>query len=267
MPDAGRQHFSRLVANFPNFHLEECDGTDLLASLAAMRRAVEYVRAGNGPALVHGHVIRPYSHSLSDDQKLYRPEGERNAEAERDPISALCRSSSSPRESRPGAAQKLHARESTPRCTRPAMRTGCSLPRDLQLRPSRVFGGLKAHGAEAFAVPAARARATTVPWPTSSIPACVTRCGATSASWSLAKTSPTANRESTLEAKLKGQGWSLQAHRRVAARVRLRARLQLAAGRGQHRGPRPGYGRARPQAGGGNSVLRLHLAGHAPATR
>ena len=42
-----------------------------------MRRAVEYIRAGNGPALVHGHVIRPYSHSLSDDQKLYRPEGER----------------------------------------------------------------------------------------------------------------------------------------------------------------------------------------------
>jgi len=80
---------SRLVANFPNFHLEECDGTDLLASLAAMRRAVEYIRAGHGPALVHGHVIRPYSHSLSDDQKLYRPEGERKREAERDPITRL----------------------------------------------------------------------------------------------------------------------------------------------------------------------------------
>ncbi len=77
------------MANFPNFHLEECDGTDLLASLAAMRRAVEYIRAGNGPALVHGHVIRPYSHSLSDDQKLYRPEGERKKEAERDPILRL----------------------------------------------------------------------------------------------------------------------------------------------------------------------------------
>jgi 2-oxoisovalerate dehydrogenase E1 component len=82
-------NISRLVANFPNFHLEECDGTDLMASLAAMRRAVEYIRAGNGPALVHGHVIRPYSHSLSDDQKLYRPEGERKREAERDPIPRL----------------------------------------------------------------------------------------------------------------------------------------------------------------------------------
>jgi 2-oxoisovalerate dehydrogenase E1 component len=74
------------VANFPNFHFEECDGTDLLESYAAMRRAVEHIRSGNGPALVHGHVIRPYSHSLSDDEKLYRPEIERKQDAERDPI-------------------------------------------------------------------------------------------------------------------------------------------------------------------------------------
>ena len=49
-------NISRLLANFPNFHIEECDGTDLLASYAAMRRAVEYIRSGHGPALVHGHV-------------------------------------------------------------------------------------------------------------------------------------------------------------------------------------------------------------------
>jgi 2-oxoisovalerate dehydrogenase E1 component len=79
-------NISRLVANFPNFHFEECDGTDLLESYAAMRRAVEHIRSGNGPALVHGHVIRSYSHSLSDDEKLYRPEIERKQDAERDPI-------------------------------------------------------------------------------------------------------------------------------------------------------------------------------------
>ena len=39
-----------------------------------------------GPAFVHGHVIRPYSHSLSDDEKLYRPDTERQQEVERDPI-------------------------------------------------------------------------------------------------------------------------------------------------------------------------------------
>ncbi len=82
-------NISRLVANFPNFHFEEVDGTDLIASLGAMRRAVEHIRSGKGPALVHGHVIRPYSHSLSDDEKLYRPEAERKADAERDPLVRL----------------------------------------------------------------------------------------------------------------------------------------------------------------------------------
>jgi 2-oxoisovalerate dehydrogenase E1 component len=80
---------SQLLHGFPNFYIEECDGTDLLESMAALRRAVEHVRSGNGPALVHGHVIRPYSHSLSDDEKLYRPETERKLDAERDPIVKL----------------------------------------------------------------------------------------------------------------------------------------------------------------------------------
>lgn len=79
-------NISRLVSGFPNFHFEECDGTDPIASYAAFKRAIDYIRAGNGPAFVHGHVIRPYSHSLSDDEKLYRPELERSQEAERDPI-------------------------------------------------------------------------------------------------------------------------------------------------------------------------------------
>ncbi|MGH9904866.1 MAG: transketolase C-terminal domain-containing protein, partial [Pyrinomonadaceae bacterium] len=78
--------FSRLVENFPNLHLERVDGTDVLASYAAMRRAVEHSRTGKGPALVHAKVIRPYSHSLSDDEKLYRPDEERTADSERDPI-------------------------------------------------------------------------------------------------------------------------------------------------------------------------------------
>ncbi len=82
-------NISHLVANFPNFHFEEVDGTDLIASLGAMRRAVEHIRSGKGPALVHGHVIRPYSHSLSDDEKLYRPEAERKQDAERDPLLRL----------------------------------------------------------------------------------------------------------------------------------------------------------------------------------
>lgn len=77
---------SRLVSGFPNFHFEEVDGTDPVASYAALRRAVKYCREGHGPAFVHAHVIRPYSHSLSDDERLYRPDTERERDAQRDPV-------------------------------------------------------------------------------------------------------------------------------------------------------------------------------------
>jgi 2-oxoisovalerate dehydrogenase E1 component len=78
---------SRLVSGFPNFHFEEVDGTDPVASYAAFQRAVRHCRERNGPAFVHAHVIRPYSHSLSDDERLYRPEAERERDAARDPVS------------------------------------------------------------------------------------------------------------------------------------------------------------------------------------
>ncbi len=82
-------NISRLVANFPNFHFAEVDGTDALASYAAMQEAVAYCRARKGPALVHGHVIRPYSHSQSDDEKSYRVTAELEADALRDPIGKM----------------------------------------------------------------------------------------------------------------------------------------------------------------------------------
>ncbi len=77
---------SRLVANFPNFHFAEVDGCDLIASYAAMREAVAWCRSGRGPAFVHGHVVRPYSHALSDDERLYRSVEEIAADAARDPL-------------------------------------------------------------------------------------------------------------------------------------------------------------------------------------
>ena len=82
-------NISRLIANFPNFHFAEIDGTDPIASYTAMAEAVAYCRAGRGPALVHGHVIRPYSHSLSDDERAYRTKAEIDADAKRDPISRM----------------------------------------------------------------------------------------------------------------------------------------------------------------------------------
>ncbi|MFN2497937.1 MAG: thiamine pyrophosphate-dependent enzyme [Pyrinomonadaceae bacterium] len=77
---------SRLVENFPNLYLQRCDGTDPIESLQTMQRAVDYCRQRKGPAFVHAKVIRPYSHSLSDDERLYRPDEERTADAERDPV-------------------------------------------------------------------------------------------------------------------------------------------------------------------------------------
>jgi 2-oxoisovalerate dehydrogenase E1 component len=77
---------SQLVEGFPSLYLQRCDGTDVIESLETMRRAVDYCRQRKGPALVHAKVIRPYSHSLSDDEKLYRCEEERTSDAERDPV-------------------------------------------------------------------------------------------------------------------------------------------------------------------------------------
>ena len=77
---------SKLVTGFPGLYIQEVDGCDVLASYDALARAHEYCRARKGPALVHAKVIRPYSHSLSDDEVQYRPASEREADAKRDPL-------------------------------------------------------------------------------------------------------------------------------------------------------------------------------------
>jgi 2-oxoisovalerate dehydrogenase E1 component len=80
---------SQLVRSFPDFYIDECDGTDLFDSYESIKRAFDYCRERRGPALVHAHVIRPYSHSQSDDETLYRPAEERAEDAARDPIKKL----------------------------------------------------------------------------------------------------------------------------------------------------------------------------------
>jgi len=75
---------SKLVRNFPGLLVEEVDGCDPVVSYDVLLRASEYVRQRKGPALVHAHVTRPYSHSLSDDEVLYKPTKEREEEARHD---------------------------------------------------------------------------------------------------------------------------------------------------------------------------------------
>ena len=80
---------SKLVRGFPGLHVAECDGTDPFESYSVCKEAAQYCRERRGPALVHAHVTRPYSHSLSDDEKLYKAPEEREEEARRDPISKM----------------------------------------------------------------------------------------------------------------------------------------------------------------------------------
>jgi 2-oxoisovalerate dehydrogenase E1 component len=80
---------SKLVSSFPGLFIQEVDGCDCIASYEVRKKAVAYARKRKGPALVHAHVIRPYSHSLSDDESMYRPSTEREADAARDPVTTF----------------------------------------------------------------------------------------------------------------------------------------------------------------------------------
>ena len=71
--------------------VDEVDGCDPIASHEALATAVAYARARKGPALVRAKVIRPYSHSLSDDEQLYKTQAQREEESRRDPLRTYAR--------------------------------------------------------------------------------------------------------------------------------------------------------------------------------
>ena len=77
---------SKLVTGFPDLHIVECDGTDVVDSYRAAGEAVAYAREQRAPAFLHAHCTRPYSHSMSDDERAYRTEDERAAQEIRDPL-------------------------------------------------------------------------------------------------------------------------------------------------------------------------------------
>lgn len=80
---------SRVVRDYPGLHVVECDGTDFVESYQAVESVVRHIRERRGPALLHAHVTRPYSHSQSDDETMYRTEEERQLDACRDPLLRL----------------------------------------------------------------------------------------------------------------------------------------------------------------------------------
>jgi 2-oxoisovalerate dehydrogenase E1 component len=82
-------NISRLMEGFPGLLRIEVDGTNFIDSFRALKHAADYCRGGHGPAFVHASVIRPYSHSLSDDERAYKPQVEREQEAARDPLTTF----------------------------------------------------------------------------------------------------------------------------------------------------------------------------------
>jgi 2-oxoisovalerate dehydrogenase E1 component len=80
---------SEMVRGIRGLHVVKMDGRDYFEVRRRGADAIARVRAGAGPVLVHALVTRPYSHSLSDDQKKYRLAEELQEEAEHDPILLL----------------------------------------------------------------------------------------------------------------------------------------------------------------------------------
>jgi 2-oxoisovalerate dehydrogenase E1 component len=82
---------SKVLSGMPGLLRLEVDGVDFEACYRTMNEAVSHCREGLGPVLVHAHTVRPYSHSLSDDERFYKSSAERQREADRDPIELLLR--------------------------------------------------------------------------------------------------------------------------------------------------------------------------------
>jgi 2-oxoisovalerate dehydrogenase E1 component len=77
---------SEMVRGIRGLHVVKMDGRDYFEVRKKGANAIAHVRAGAGPCLIHALVTRPYSHSLSDDQKKYRAPEELEDEREHDPI-------------------------------------------------------------------------------------------------------------------------------------------------------------------------------------
>ena len=249
---------SKLVASFPDLLVRSIDGTDFPTCYRTMQEAVEYVRSRRGPAFVHAHVTRPYSHSLSDDERFYKTPEERAAEALRDPIVRLgelltAADVASDAELKAIAAdvdrEVNEAADRALAAEKPSIRHGRTVRLLARHRPDlrRVRRGGGARGQAGHDGRGDQSHAQR-------------RDGAQPAHRRVRR-----GRRRLQPARGPGlrvrQGRRVQGHPRPAARVRRRSRLQLAARRSGDRRARHRHGDPRHQAGRRDPVLRLHLAG------
>ena len=249
---------SRLVESFPGLRVFRVDGTDFLESYTTMREAVAHVRERRGASFVHARVIRPYSHSLSDDERLYKTPAEREAEAQRDPILRFTRFLQQERlvndEQLATIAAQVHdeiqlAAEEAMRAPKPGKETAALWVYSPDVDPtSDEFQSVPSPEGKPETMVAAinrtlkdeMARNPRIVVFGQDVADCSRVLGAGAGGW---------------------QGRRVQGDPRPAAALRRRSRLQRPARRGQHRRPRHWASHAEAQAGGRDSVLRLHLAG------
>ena len=255
-PAATSRASSSISRRFATFR---CDGTDYLASYRTLRDAVAHVRSRKGPAFVHATVIRPYSHSLSDDEKLYKTPAEREAEARRDPLLRMRHFlklqelatddefaghlASVEREVNAGGRAGAAGAEAR-------ARNGLAV---------RVLPGRRSHRPRRLQ-PSRSSRASRTRWSAIINATLRDEMARDPRIVVFGEDVADASREEAL-ASVAGKGGVFKVTHGLQRLLRQRSRLQLAAGRGEHHRPRRRHGAARPEAGSRDPVLRLHLAG------
>ena len=89
LPQGGS--ISKTLHNFPGLKILSTDGNCPIESYATMVLACNHARGKKGPVLVHADTTRPYSHSMSDDQSMYRTTKELNLEKKKDVFNSFPR--------------------------------------------------------------------------------------------------------------------------------------------------------------------------------
>ena len=258
---------SSLVASFPGLHVEEVDGCDPLASYDALTRASDYARARKGPALVHAHVIRPYSHSLSDDEVHYRTPRERDADALRDPLVTFPKRLVE--QGVAGQAEIDAIRAQVEEEVNVAAEVALAAPQPAVDTVYRyVYSPDVDPTSEQFDTeddPKFTGEPTTM---VDLLNVCMKDEMTRDPQDPRLRRGRGRRQPGDGHQRGEGEGWGLQGDLGAAARLRQPAGVQLPAGRSEHRGPGHWPGHAGAQAGRGDPVLRLYLAGvHADPER
>ena len=217
---------------------------------------------------MHASVIRPYSHSLSDDEAMYRPPAERDADAARDPLTTFPQwlvAEGHATEADTRAIQDGGGGRSAGGDGRRAGAAAAGRRHQDALRSTRPTSIRRGEQFDTEDDPQFAGEPTTM---VDLLNACMrTRCAAIRKILMFGEDVADVSREAYV-GEVKGKGGVFKVTWGLQKEFGGVARLQLAAGRSEHRRPRDRARDARIQAGRRDPVLRLHLAGvHAAARR